>query len=121
MKGLLSIFILILSISSEINTSQPECDLCLTIVEAVETFIDNGDTVDQIIDQVNNICESLGIFESICNGIVEDKINQIIDDILDNNPPFSICKGFGFCDDPDTTTTAPPPPSMYIFPHKCLT
>ena len=117
MECSLSIIFTILLIFSGTEASQPECDLCLTIVEAVETFIDNGDTVDQIIDQVNNICESLGLFESICNGIVEDKINQIIDDILDNNPPFSICKGFGFCDDPDTTTTAPPPPSinLYIF------
>ena len=111
MRVLQAFFIFCLASLPVSQANDAECDLCLTVVEAVEDFLDNGDTIDQILEQINVICESLGLFESLCKGFIEDKINEIINNIVEGNPPLGVCQNLGFCS--DVTTTTPPPSKQF--------
>ena len=41
----------------------------------------------------------------------EDKINEIINNIVEGNPPLGVCQNLGFCS--DVTTTTPPPSKKF--------
>ena len=81
-----------------------ECDLCVQIVSAVEEYVAQGLTPDEILAEIEGLCEGLGILQGICENLIENNLKPIIDNLEDQLSPF-ICQIWGFC--PDGTTQSP--------------
>jgi len=105
-----------------IPTSQAsaDCDLCITVVGAVEDFVLAGDTIDEIVNKTQQFCTTLGALQPLCESMIERYLPEIIENIIENNlDPFAICKILKICTDDDTTpsiptTTPGPGPWVYV-------
>ena len=42
---------------------EADCNLCVAIVAAIEEFILNGETMDDILNNVEGICASFGVLQ----------------------------------------------------------
>ena len=42
---------------------EADCNLCVAIVAAIEEFILNGDTMDDILNNVEGVCASFGLLQ----------------------------------------------------------
>merc|ERR1712066_841648 len=73
---------------------------------AIEEFILNGDTMDDILNNVEGICASFGIFQGVCESFLENNLG-----------PYGVCNFIGFCSSTQPTTPTPTPsprPWQYI-------
>jgi len=123
MKG--KIFLLILGLVYIPSTkASSECDLCVDLVEAVEGFILAGDTMDDIINKVEEFCTTLGALQPMCESMIERYLPEIIENIINNNlNPFDICKLLTLCTDDDTTVAGPtttPQPGPWVYVETAL-
>ena len=109
---LLCFLFVILSPFSFVASSKiasPTCDLCVTVVSALEDFIKDDTTMEQILEKVEEICASLGALEGLCISTIESFLPGIIEGILDGQlNPNQICAMIGLCTEettlwPDTT------------------
>ena len=46
---------------------EADCNLCVAIVAAIEEFILNGDTMDDILNNVEGVCASFGLLQVSLN------------------------------------------------------
>ena len=117
--------------------SSSECEMCQTIVKAIEKFVVAGkigsmikdifldnffpfpdDTLEMIIKQAEQFCdEYVPLFGWLCDEMIESYLPDIVENIVDNMDPFSICQEFAFmgvpvCSDNDKTTTPSPIPGI---------
>ena len=75
------------------------CQLCVDLVGAVEEWVEAGDTIDQIVEKVEQICQDQGILTSICESLVESWLPIIIHDVIEQFlPPCAICYGLRLCE-----------------------
>ena len=84
-----------------------ECDLCVQIVSAVEEYVAAGLTPDEILAEIEGLCEGLGILQGICESLIENNLKPIIDNLEDQLSPYHICQILGLC--ADGTTSSPEP------------
>eukprot|EP00091_Calanus_sinicus_P009142 TRINITY_DN21553_c0_g1_i1.p1 TRINITY_DN21553_c0_g1~~TRINITY_DN21553_c0_g1_i1.p1 ORF type:complete len:231 (-),score=49.77 TRINITY_DN21553_c0_g1_i1:147-839(-) len=107
MKSTQSIFILSLLIGSQAQPSprSPGCDLCVQIVTAIDDFITDASTEQDIIDFVEGLCATLGWpLDSLCESMVESYIPEIIDGLVSGNlNPGDVCRSIGMCEADETT------------------
>ena len=93
------------------------CDLCVTIVSAVEEFVLAGDTMEDIVNKTEQFCDTLGPLKPLCEDFLERFLPGIIEDIIENNlNPCDICKIITSCYGNCEATTPPPTPE----PSKLL-
>lgn len=98
--------------------SSSECEMCQTIVKAIEKFVVADDTLEMIIVQAEQFCdEYVPLFGWLCDEMIEPYLPDIVENIVDNMDPFSICQEFAFmgvpvCSDNDKTTTPSPIPGI---------
>jgi len=101
-----------------------ECNLCVDLVEAVEGFILAGDTMDDIINKVEEFCTTLGALQPMCESMIERYLPEIIENVINNNlNPFDICKLLTICTDDDTTVAGPtttPQPGPWVYVETAL-
>ena len=75
------------------------CQLCVDLVGAVEEWVEAGDTIDQIVEKVEQLCPQLGIPVSICESLIESWLPIIITDVIEQFlPPCAICYGLRLCE-----------------------
>jgi len=87
------------------------CDLCVTIVSAVEEFVLAGDTMEDIVNKTEQFCDTLGPLKPLCEDFLERFLPGIIEDIIENNlNPCDICKIITSCYGNCEATTPPPTP-----------
>ena len=95
------------------------CDLCVQIVTAIDDFITDASTEQDIIDFVEEVipvseklltncvqlCDTLGWpLSDLCENMVESYIPDIIDGLVNNNlEPGSVCQAIGLCEAGETT------------------
>jgi len=89
------------------HSNDIECKLCLDIVSAVEEFLKDGATQDDIIEYLEQFCETFDskLIQNTCKGLVEEKLPGIIDALVNGFPPQSICEMIGSCNGTISTTT----------------
>ena len=90
------------------------CQLCVSLVGAVEEWVEAGDTIDQIVEKVEQICQDQGILTSICESLIESWLPIIITDVIEQFlPPCAICYGLRLCETSaeDCVQGATTPPS----------
>merc|ERR1711936_69904 len=94
---------------------EADCNLCVAIVGAIEEFILNGDTMDDILNNVEGICSSFGALQGLCESFLENNLPGIIEGIIENNlGPYGVCTFIGFCSSTEPPTTAEPRAWQYI-------
>ena len=91
-------------------TASPNCDLCVQIVDAIEEFVLAGETMDDIVNKMEQFCTTLGALQPLCESFIEKFLPGIVEDILHNQlEPCAICRGLGIClEDGCIDTTVPP-------------
>ena len=87
-----------------------ECELCVQIVSAVEEYVAAGLTPDEILAEIEGLCEGLGLLQGICESLIENNLKPILDNLEDQLSPRHVCQIIGFCDE---GTTPSPEPRKY--------
>ena len=87
-----------------------ECELCVQIVSAVEEYVAAGLTPDEILAEIEGLCEGLGLLQGICENLIENNLKPILDNLEDQLSPRHVCQIIGFCDE---GTTPSPEPRKY--------
>ena len=89
--------------TNAVQAGEYECFNCFLVVSAVEHYVAQGLTPDEILDKMEEFCEGYDIL-SFCENLIENNLKPIIDNLEDQLSPF-ICQIWGFC--PDGTTQSP--------------
>merc|ERR1712026_648362 len=74
-----------------------ECDLCKAFLKSVEDLLDGGHTEKEVIDEMEKLCEDTLGNKLVCETFVNTFGKQIIDSLLNDLSPESLCKDFGLC------------------------
>ena len=101
---------LLANLPASMATASPNCDLCVTVVDAIEEFVLAGETMDDIVNKMEQFCTTLGALQPLCESFIEKFLPGIVEDILHNQlEPCAICRGLGIClEDGCIDTTLPP-------------
>ena len=76
---LISSLLLIPAPSVRADHQEADCTLCVAIVGAIEEFILNGDTMDDILNNIEGICSSFGALQGLCEAFLENNLPGIIE------------------------------------------
>ena len=101
---------LVAYVPASLAKASPNCDLCVTVVDAIEEFVLAGETMDEIVSKMEEFCTTLGALQPLCESFIEKYLPGIVEDILHNRlEPCAICHGLGIClEDGCIDTTVPP-------------
>jgi len=83
------------------------CVLCELVVSAVEKYIENGNTEQEIIELLDDLCNKLPVFQSECISFVNSYIDLIFQWIENNEPPAKVCQQIGMCKKTEEPKAAP--------------
>jgi len=64
------------------------CDICIDLVTLLEEWITDETTADEIIAYVEQYCSQLGLLASICEGLVETYLPDLLDQLAQGLPPY---------------------------------
>ncbi|KAJ3426250.1 hypothetical protein M0812_28702 [Anaeramoeba flamelloides] len=87
---------LILLISS-VQSSEIECNICLTVVTYLEDFLEEAKTESEIELFLETICSKLGLFKDRCDTIVVEYVPEIIKLLENEEPPKRACEMVHLC------------------------
>merc|ERR550525_589556 len=96
------IFLLISSLlvtwtpSVRADQQEADCSLCVAIVGAIEEFILNGDTMDDILNNIEGICSSFGALQGLCEAFLENNLPGIIEGLsrtISDRTVFALSSG----------------------------
>lgn len=73
------------------------CSICQLVVTYVEEYIGQNQTEQEIIQNLDNLCNQLPMFQSMCVSIVASYAPKIIEWILKNENPQAFCSSVGLC------------------------
>lgn len=97
MKNLLFVCFAFLAFGSVSVKAQGECDICQTVVQLIEGWVESNATVSQIEQYLDGICNLIPSYGAICQAIVNQGIPEIIQYIEQNETPQQICTQLGLC------------------------
>jgi len=87
--------------SAEVNVVEAEeqggCSVCQLVVSYVESYIAQNATEAEIIKALDSLCANLPIFGQQCDAIVAQYTPQIIQWIINKEPPQAFCASVGLC------------------------
>ncbi|KAJ3425619.1 hypothetical protein M0812_28064 [Anaeramoeba flamelloides] len=85
--------------SAEVEEPQDiKCIACTTVVGFVEKFLAEGNTEEEIIKLLEDVCQFLpNSYKSICDSIIEQYLPAIIQYIEQELPAQKICELIGLC------------------------
>jgi len=73
------------------------CYMCTYVIQSMESWLEQNATVNQIEQNLDQLCALIPGFESQCDAIVAQEVPQIIQWIEQNQTPDQICSQLGFC------------------------
>lgn len=74
----------------------PTCSMCKSAFETVRHMIDNADK-NKIMKVLYKFCKKTDIMKDVCEKVVKNNTNEIIDVLTKNISPKGICKQIGLC------------------------
>jgi saposin len=77
--------------------SNPQCDLCKTVVGLIEQRVIDIKSKDEIRRELENSCNRLRKFTKECKAFVDKYSDQIVDLISKELSPEQVCKDLIFC------------------------
>merc|ERR1712002_1431152 len=99
---LLGVFAVIISTLVPPSSAQARigaCEMCQDIVTAIDQFLIDGATEQDIIDAVTGMCANLGsLLQGLCEKMIGEKLTQIIEDLVNNHmQPQEVCEQLKMC------------------------
>jgi len=91
------ISLVIVSASKPIPPPKSDCDICETLILAIEGWMNENKTVTQIEADVDTICALVPAFEQVCDAFANQGIVNIIQWIDNNESPATVCSQLGLC------------------------
>jgi len=79
------------------------CNICVDIVEDIDSWLTSDTTEQQIVDWLYAFCERLGDLLSpdlvqVCEVVLGSQLPNIIDNLVNNNlNPQEVCQQIGAC------------------------
>merc|ERR1712223_861202 len=110
--GMKPLFLFLLIVSSPLVTPSQSgegelCDICIDLVTLLEDWITDETTADEIAAFVEQFCSQLGPLASVCEGLIETYLPDLLDQLADGLPPYQVCSSvLTGCKEP--TVTSPP-------------
>jgi len=90
----------------KVQTRDVPCDTCVYVVKAIESFVAQNSTEQEIEDYLTQvICPLLGIDSSSC-ALVASQIPAIVDLLESGATPQVVCQTLAFCTNPPPAVTA---------------
>merc|ERR1712218_372724 len=114
MKPLLLFLLMVSSpLASPNQSGEGElCDICIDLVTVLEEWITDETTADEIAAFVEQFCSALGPLASVCEGLIEANLPDLLAQIAAGLPPYLVCSSvLNGCDKPTSTSLAPTVPS----------
>jgi saposin len=74
-----------------------DCDICETLVLAIEGWLEENKTVSQIEQDIETICMLVPAFEQVCDAFVEEGVVEVIKWIENEESPATVCTQLGLC------------------------
>jgi len=88
------------------------CDICIDLVTLLEDWITEDTTADEIAAFVEQFCSALGPLASVCEGLIESYLPDLLAQLAEGLPPYQVCSAvLTGCTEPTATSPAPTPPS----------
>merc|ERR1712037_897168 len=67
------------------------CDICIDLVTLLEEWITDETTADEIAAFVEQFCSQLGPLASVCEGLIESYLPDLLDQLAEGLPPYQVC------------------------------
>jgi len=74
-----------------------DCDICQTLIGAIEDWMENNKTETQIIDDFETLCYLVPLWTDVCDQIVVYGVDKVIAYIENDQPPSVVCGEIGIC------------------------
>jgi saposin len=74
------------------------CSMCDAVVGMVEAYLADNQTVAEIDQQLDQLCNALGSYSVMCQNLVDAYLPQIVQYIEKNETPAQVCAKVGLCD-----------------------
>jgi saposin len=68
------------------------CEVCKLVVQEVDTLLSDNSTEAQIKDYLDNLCHNIPLVGSLCQQVVDEYLDQIIQALLNNLTPTQVCE-----------------------------
>jgi saposin len=91
-------------ISQPSSLTMSMCSICEYVVAAAETIITNNSTETEIEKYLDDACDILGKYSSLCTGFIDTYLPVIFDDLVNGESPATVCAALKLC----TSSVAPP-------------
>jgi len=115
--GMKPLLLFLLMVSSPLATPSQSgegelCDICIDLVTVLEEWITDETTADEIAAFVEQFCSALGPLASVCEGLIEANLPDLLANIAAGLPPYKVCSSvLDGCNEPTSTSPAPTVPS----------
>jgi saposin len=76
---------------------QTDCDICKTLIDAIESWIEDNKTISQIESDLDQVCAWVPPFAPVCDQFVAWGIPDIVNYIKNNEDPTTFCTQIGIC------------------------
>jgi saposin len=76
---------------------QTDCDICKTLIQAIEGWMEQNKTVSQIEKDLDTVCQLAPAFDSVCETFVSWGVPEIVDWIETNEDPATVCSQMFIC------------------------
>jgi len=94
--------------SSFAASQQSSCSLCTLVVGYVESYLQQNATEAEIVLELEQVCSLLGPLADQCKQIVDQYVPQIVEWLVNGNPPATACAHLGLCSSPKIKAKAGP-------------
>jgi len=89
-----------------VNTGDAECQICQWAVSAVEAYISQQDTEQELARVLQELCTVLpGNYATICQNFVVVYMDEAVNYVIDNLTPPLVCSKLDVCQAPPTPQT----------------
>jgi saposin len=94
MKFIIAIFALFFF--SSVARAQ-DCTACTSLIGVIEGFVEQGMNSSQIQAYIQAVCDLIPGFQSTCDALAEQGIDEVVAWINQNEDPEQICQQLGLC------------------------
>jgi saposin len=74
-----------------------DCDICQTLISAIENWVEDNKTETQIIEDFETLCYLVPLWTTVCDQVVVYGVDEVIKYIQNDQPPSVVCAEIGIC------------------------
>jgi len=97
MSRIIALVIVCLAVFATTTKAQGSCGICVTVVAAIENWVESNATVAQVEQQLDTLCSLIPAFTTVCDQLIDYGIKDIVQYIQQNESPNTVCQQVGLC------------------------